>query len=233
MCSKLEIEQDPQVQAIRTHEPEMFKDKLPYGWEQCPKCGQLQVAGRFYRHEIRKRTFLVIIANLIHAFSSSISRWKCSGCKRTFTVYPPFALPYKQYTRESIVERSRAYVQVASLSYRKGMLENGRALYRRAAKAQEIDDRVVSHASLHRWISTLGQLSQTLRKALDMIKQAKPSCALFRELPLLQVHPRKHRSMKRRVELLCCAQLGMADRYYTKTFGRSIFPNLGTACAWT
>lgn len=237
MSSKIEIEQaaqiekSPELLAIRAHESEILQSNLPCGLKQCPKCGALQGIADFRRHEIRKRTYLVILCDWVHAIRSMISRWKCSNCQKAFTVYPCFALPYKQYTRQDIFKRSQAYVQCPKLSYRKGVRPGGRFLYRFAS--ERIDDRRLSHTSLYRWITRLGQLSDTLRKALEMIKRAKPSTGLFRELRLISIHPQKYRRIERKMKLLYCAQLGRTGECYTELFGRSIFPNLATACGWS
>jgi len=233
MLTKCEVEQIPVVLKIRAHEQQMLEDKPPCGLEQCPKCRAVQEDPRaFCRHEIRKRTFLVPLGNLVYAIRSCLSRWLCPLCSATFTVYPPFALPFKRYVLPEICARSRRYIEHDDLSYRRAVLENRRPVFRAADEPSQIDERALAPSTLHRWIATLSRLPQTLRTALDLIKQAAPDNGLFRQLAAVGIHPRKYRGEARRGALLRCGQLLMAAGPYKRIFGRPVFPNLATASAW-
>lgn len=226
------IEQDPIVQMIRARERELFDDKLLDALQQCPKCCGHE-PGIFRLHALRKRIFLVASVDLVYRIRSSLGRWKCLLCGQTFTFYPSFALPYKRYVTPTILARSKRYVQEDTMTYRAGVTQEGRPgpLYHAAADPEQIDDRSLAPSTLHRWISTLGQRTETLRSALDLIKQADPACGLFRRLPLLQPHPRKYRSQQRKKLLTCCRQLLETKAHYVRIFGVSLFPYFATAGA--
>jgi len=233
MLTKNEVEQIPVVLKIRAHEQEMLQDKPPCGLEQCPECGAVQDPLTFRRHEIRKRTFLVPVGNLVYAIDSCLSRWACPLCSKAFTVYPPFALPFKRYVLPEMIARSRRYIEHVGETYRSGVLENQRPVFRATDDPFQIDERCWAPSTLHRWISTLGRLPETMRAALDLIKQAAPGSGLLRHLAAGQIHPRKYRSDARRTALIRCDQLLRAMSPYQRIFGKSIFPSLATGSAWS
>lgn len=232
MLTKSEVEDIPVVREIRAHEQQIFEDKPPCGLEQCPKCGALQDPRAFRRHEIRQRTFLVPRGNLTFTIRSFLSRWGCPLCSKSFTVYPPFALPFKRHVLPEISARSRRYVEDDGVTYRGAVLENRRPVFRAAADSSQIDERSLAPSTLHRWISTFGRLPETMRAALDLIKRAAPASGLLRQLAAGKVHPRKYRSEARRTGLSRCGQLLTALAPYERIFGRPIFPNLATASGW-
>jgi hypothetical protein len=183
--------------------------------------------------------------HLVHRVLGLITRWKCPHCQRTFTVYPRFALRHKRYVLSEILDRSRQYVESDPLTYRQAVRDRGRPLFHAQDEAQAItadsseeqkeQEAVASLApsTLHRWVTTLGQLRHTMRRAVHLIRQRRPATGLFRALAGCRVAPGKYRSPERRRVLQACARLGRTEREYAQTFGASLFPHLATGCGWT
>lgn len=232
MLTNDEVEDIPVVREIRAHEQQILEGKPPCGLEQCPKCGAVQDPRSFRRHEIRQRTFLVPCGNLTYTIRSFLSRWGCPLCLKSFTVYPPFALPFKRHVLPEMISRSRRYIEDDGVTYRGAVLENRRPVFRAAVDPSQIDERSLAPSTLHRWISTLGRLPETMRAALDLIKRAAPGSGLLRQLAAGKINPCTYRSEARRAVLSRCGQLLMAMGPYERIFGRPIFPNLATASGW-
>ena len=205
--------------------------KAKHGWvscdlDTCPQCRGRP--GRFKRHGVRSRVFLVLAADMIKRVFSYLTRWKCPLCKRTFTLYPGFALPFKRYVLPFIQPRCAAYVEDDALTYRKGVEEAGEAICH-----EDADQGVVlAPSTLWRWVATLGQFPATLRQALDLIKQKDPATGVFRELGCLRIPAGKFCSEARKALLKRCRELVVADRVYALLFSVSVFPDLATVCGW-
>jgi len=63
------------------------------------------------KHGVRSRLFLVLVEAVILRVWSHLTRWKCPLCRRSFTLYPDFALPFKRHVLTFILERCAAYVE--------------------------------------------------------------------------------------------------------------------------
>jgi len=190
--------------------------------DRCPCCHGRPV--RFKRHGVRSRLFLVFAAEVIRRVWSYLTRWKCPLCKRTFTVYPDFALPFKRYVLAFILARCTAYVADVVRSYRDGVKESGKAI------SHEDADRGAElwPSTLWRWVDRLGRFPVTVRQALNLIKQKDPSTDIFRALGRLRIRAGKFRSEARKVILQHCGRLVIADQDYARLFSASIFPDLAT-----
>jgi hypothetical protein len=188
----------------------------------CPCCEGRPV--RFKRHGVRYRLFLVFVAEVIQRVWSYLTRWKCPLCRRTFTVYPDFALPFKRYVLPFILERCAAYVADAARIYREGVNEGGAAICHEDAESGV----VLWPSTLWRWVDRLGRFSVTVRQALNLIKQKDPSTDVFRALGRLRIRTGKFRSEARKVILQHCGKLMTADQEYARLFSASIFPDLAT-----
>ena len=77
----------------------------------CPKC--LEKPNFFKLHECKKRNFRYICDSFIYTVLSLLTRWKCPICKRTFTDYPSFALPFKRYVMIDIERLTNDYINSA------------------------------------------------------------------------------------------------------------------------
>ena len=194
----------------------------------CPHCqGE---PDHFRRHDRRKRVFLVVIERVVHKVLSALTRWRCPLCAGRFTLYPPFALPRKRYVKDAIFEFARAHLEEDELSYRRAVEVERMGIFHDRCDDRSIDDRSLSHSTLHRWYSFFSSLLMTLREAQHLVRQKSARSDLFRRV--FAVAPGKYRSEERRAILLEALRTLSTEREYRSLFGRSIFPELATACAW-
>ena len=224
---------------IESYRNQVLQGKISCELPPCPFCGALPDG--FRRHEARRRIFYVIGGQWVEIVWCRITRWKCSHCGKIRTQHPPFALPYKRYTRQILMGFSQAYLEDEASSYRKAVPESssGQALedglpigFASKPGEEEIDERQLAHSTLYRWVTTLGGFKEVLRSALDLILQKNPASAICRGLVSLKVAPSKYVKAAREGVLRRCRQLLHLEGNYRHTFGTSIFPYLATRCAW-
>ncbi len=77
-----------------------------------------------------------------------VSRWKCQLYKRTFTVYPEFALPYKRYLLPDIIELAAKYLEDDRQTYHRNVLRNNVEIYHKASEGSESESQL-AHTTLH------------------------------------------------------------------------------------
>lgn len=195
--------------------------------DRCPRCHGRPV--RFKRHGVRSRLFLVFAAEVIRRVWSYLTRWKCPLCRRTFTLYPGFALPFKRYVLAFILARCTAYVEDVVRTYREGVKEEGEPISHEDAAAGV----QLWPSTLWRWVDRLGRLAVTVRQALNLIKQKDPSTDIFRALGRLRIRAGKFRSQARRLLLQRGRELATVDREYARLFSASVFPDLATRSGFT
>lgn len=200
--------------------------KISCELDTCPCCGA-QGAG-FKRHGVRNRLFLVFADCVVRRVWSYLTRWKCLLCKRSFTLYPDFALPFKRYVLPLIQERCAAYVEDDARTYREGVEEKGEPISHEDADGGA----ELWPSTLWRWVDTLGRFPVTVRQALDLIKQKDPSTGVFRELGRLGIREGKFRSPERKIVLQGCRELVTMDRVYVRLFPASVFPGLAIRCGF-
>jgi hypothetical protein len=173
----------------------------------------------------------VIVDRIVKRVCSWVTRWKCLICRRTFTLYPDFALPHKRYVRQDVCRLCGHYVNDDRLSYRRAVEVHRMAVFHDAEANGKLSDRRLSPTTPHRWIAFLGGLKQTLTEAWRLIRAQSPGCDLFRGSTA--VAPWKYRSEPRKGVLQTCGRLLQADQAYGNLFKISIFPHLGTGCRWS
>jgi hypothetical protein len=201
----------------------------------CLACSREPVV--FKRHDTRYRIFYVITNDGILRVISMVTRWKCTLCKRTFTAYPEFALPYKRYLLPDMVDLAANYLEDDLQTYRRAVLRNNAEIYHKCSDGRESGS-PLAHTTLHRWIGTLGKMRQTVAKALDYIKQKCPQSNIFREVATLVVHLRKYRSLERKDLLVRCRTLLRVQEEFVRVFSdrlrrASIFPKLAAKYSWS
>jgi hypothetical protein len=194
----------------------------------CPNCGGQP--GRFRRHDRRKRVFLVILGRVVHKVLSALTQWKCPLCRRKFTLYPPFALPHKRYVKDSVFELAHAYLQKDELSLRETVEVKRMPVFYASREDSSIDERSLSHSTLHRWLAFFASLLRTIREAQQLVREKSARSDLFRRV--FAVAPTKYLSEERRAVLVTALRALSTDKEFRSLFGRSIFPELATACAW-
>jgi hypothetical protein len=195
----------------------------------CPRCGGHP--GEFRLHDCRKRAFLYVLERLVQSTWCWLTRWKCSLCCKTFTLYPAFALPFKRYVAETVLGLSEHYVTEDTASYRRAVRVDGMPVFHAEKEAGTMGTRILEHSTLHRWIPFFTGLGRVQREALKLIRAAAPASGVFRRIA--PVAPWKYRSPERGTILQGARQFFVAAREYAALFGASIFPRLATACAWT
>jgi len=240
------VEASSMVEEIWTYRDAVIHDRVRPSFRQCPQCQyESQEGERFRRHEARDRWFWVVVDCMVQRVLSLITRWKCVHCQGTFTLYPRFALPHKRYVLAELWPRAQRYVQEDGVSYRRASTTNARPVFHDRDESEEItrdsneEDRIqervpaLAHTTVYRWVTTLGQLPNTMRRAGEWIRQRQPETRLFRDLAGFRIRAGKYRSDGRGRVLQACRALGLAEATYQSVFGISVFPNLATSCGWT
>jgi hypothetical protein len=194
----------------------------------CPRCHE--EPDEFRLHDRRERSFLVVAGRVVKRVISLLSRWKCTLCKLTFILYPPFALPRKRYVRDCVFELAEWYLDDDELSYREAVEVEGMPVFRDRRDDGSIDERSLSHSTLYRWLPCFCLFSATFAEAMRLLRVSAAPTDLFRKV--FAVAPRKYRSEERRSVLAAALRALSSEREYHVLFGRSIFPELATACAW-
>lgn len=216
---------------IESYRNQVLQGKISCELPPCPFCGAPPDC--FKRHEARRRTFYAMGGQWVEVVWCRITRWKCSHCGKIRTQHPPFALPYKRYTRPTLMGFSQAYLEDEDSSYRKAVLEDGLPIgYASKPGKEEIDERQLAHSTLYRWVTTLGGFKEVLRSALDLILQKDPASAICRGLASLKVAPSKYVKAPREGVIRRCLELLHLEVSYRQTFQASIFPYLATRYAW-
>ena len=219
------IGRDP-CEGIREYGRQATCGEISCALDRCPRCKAEPL--RFKWHGVRKRLFVVFVDWVVRRACSYLTRWKCPLCNRTFTLYPPFALPFKRYVLDFIQARCAAYARDEARTYREGVEEEGKAI------SHEDPDGGAElwPSTLWRWVDSLGRFDVTLRQALNLIKQKDPSTGLFRALGRIQIRAGKFRSEARKTLLIRCRELALAEGVYGSLFSASFFPDLATRCGW-
>ena len=213
------------LENIKAHQRRVEKDKItPDNLPPCPRCF---VESVFFKiHAYRERRFLIIIEMLIKAAYCTLVRFRCPGCGKTFTHYPDFAIPHKHYTRPSITEFCARYLELDDMTYQKSVMVDG------SVPGYPQADATLAPSTLHRWITTVGQLPRTCRTALGFVLQENPALSICRDLARLNVPRRKYKTQQREKQLIGCRQLVIVERAFHSIFKKSIFTNLATRCAF-
>ena len=211
---------------IKAHQEKVEKNKItPDNLPPCPRCS---VESEFFKiHAYRERRFLIIIKMLIKAAHCSLVRFGCPGCGKTFTHYPDFAIPHKHYTQPTITGFSERYVESDDRTYQKSVMVDG------SMPGYPDSDATLSPSTLHRWITTVGQLPRTCRIALSLVLQENPALSICRDLARLIVPQRKYKTKPRKKQLVGCRQLVIIEAFFQAAFNTSIFTKLATRCGFS
>ena len=209
----------------------MLRNKIHCKLPPCPFCNTPPTV--FTRHQARRRGFRILCGLLVDVVLGLVIRWKCPGCKKTFTQQPPFALRCKRFTRETILDFSGSYLEDEASSYRKTVLEEGMPI---GYPTKTVNDSLIypelAHTTPYRWISSLGGFKEIPRRALDHVLQANPASTVHRDLTALKISPGKYVKTTREKVLKRCRQLIYLEAEFRAAFDASIFPFFATTCAW-
>ena len=212
------------LEKIKAHEQDILSGKVTGFLEICPQCDSRPVS--FKIHEYKNRLFLVIDKSFVSKIEAALARIKCPVCKRSFTYYPDFALPYKRYVKDNILEICEAYVENDESTY------NDMVHYDDIQIAYEdnedvIDNRYLDRSTVWRWIAFIGSLNSVLNNTLKLIRQRSATSPVFRRIHI--PHPGKYRSNRRRLVLQQSMRLLDAAKEFICLFNTSIFPDFATA----
>ena len=145
---------------------------------------------------------------------------------------PSFALPHKRFVTEVVCDRAQAFLG-SDLSYRATVRSEGRALVYddRQDEALGHQGAALSHSTVWRWLSWLGDgLQGTFREARRLIQAKDPCSPLHRQD--WSVSSAKYRSDQRRQTLERALQALVVTKVFQNLFGKAIFPNFGTRWNW-
>ena len=76
-------------QEIKSHTQRVEAGERPCHYAACPGCDG---KGPFRLHDCRRRTWRLVVDGCVQVVRSWILRWKCPGCGKRFTDYPPFCV---------------------------------------------------------------------------------------------------------------------------------------------
>ncbi len=209
-------------QEIQNYTEKVRKGKVSCNLPPCPRCNTL--SDTFKRHEARQRQFLVVVKQIVHNESGLLIRWKCPACNKSITGYPDFALPYKRYTRQTIMNYSDKYVSDDKMTYRKLVIK--------MPLGYSESEKQLEYSTVHRWISTLGRFNEIIRKSQELILQADPASTVCRDMANLSINRNKYQKNDRKKTLFGCRKLLFLEALYPIIFGVSIFPKFATTCGF-
>lgn len=178
---------------IKAYQQRVEKNKITSNdLDPCPRCNLEPI--HFKIHAYRERRFLIIVEMLVKGVYCTLVRFKCTGCGKTFTFYPDFAVPHKHYTRQTVVHFSRSYVEDDQKTYEDAVMtvdgvpecsEKGRPL---------------APSTIHHWISTLAGIFTAYQEAKTKALQKGASSRLCKT----QIPGKKYRTLRRKELLLKC-----------------------------
>jgi hypothetical protein len=192
----------------------------------------------FAKHDCARRKFRIRIYDptldeiVVEVIESWRVRFRCRHCLKTFTEYPPFALPHKRFVKQEVLAKALKY-----LSAEKKPKPKCRATYREAvwegrgplSYAEDQEGRQVSHSTVWRWLSWLGSRNDLREQATQLIFQKDPQANLHWKPHPIAKH--KVRSERRRKTLEQAAMMLDVVETFSLLFGVSLFTHLGTCGA--
>lgn len=204
-----------QHQAIEDHTRRILRAEpsVPYR-ESCRSCN----SERFVRHDVRRREFYWLDElGCSRSCSSWIARWKCLECKTIFTDYPPFALPEKRYTKDTVFDAVQSFCEGHKTTYR-SPIPVAPSLEKRAG---------VAGSTLWRWISWMRSRQWVPMQIVEFISGKYPDSMLHRFLGL--VAPWKARSDDRLKDVCNARRFVLFVRIFERENNGRVSPTLQQA----
>lgn len=211
---------------IQNYNREIKSGEYPKPGERCPKCKE--EVREYKLHDQRKKKFRIVVEALVQIITTILVRWKCSLCKRTFTVYPDFAVPYKQYALPHILELGENYLKKEEVSYEQAP-KDGRSRisypeeYSKQKAHEQGHESFLAPTTIRRWVCWLGSFKHALTNSLDMIKQKCPQTDIFRKLS--PTFGRKYRSPIQKSILETALRVLQVRQEYDRVFTSKFFPH--------
>ena len=208
------------IEKIKAHKKEVLSRKVPDNLQICPKCGG---NSRFFKlHDSRFRLFLVIVDCFVKQVEALLGRWKCPLCHRTSTYYPDFAIPYKRYVKDNILQLSQKYLEGDNSTYETVVRKEDAAIAYDSADSKKYDS-YLAGTTVWWWLHYIGSLKHVVSKAFSLIREKDPSSEIFRQIQPIKA--KKYRSNERKKVLQRCARLLNAEAEFRRLFSSSIFPH--------
>jgi len=216
------------MEDIKAYKTQVEKNQITA--QNLPDCAKCGLAARHFKdHAFRERRFLIIVDMTVQSEYAPLVRFRCPACKKTVVYYPDFALPYKHYTRQSIVGFAERSVASETATYQQAVMVKEQ----HAVPGYPDGEKSLAPSTVHRWVTTLSGLPRTTQAALNLIRQQDPATKVCRDLAQLTVAPGKYKSPARKKRLLDCLRLIIVEAFFKATFHLSIFTNLAINCAFT
>lgn len=204
---------------INKHTDDVKKCRVKAPEGPCPLC--LEQPDSYKRHDYRKRKFRLVSGDFVKIITSFLIRWKCPICRKPFTDYPSFAIPYKRFTLPDMLILSQKYINHEKLTYRKTVIQN-----RIKIGYEDYDTCFLSHSSIWRWIEFLGGWQEMIKPACRLIRRKDPDNSILKASTLITAF--KYRSTHRKTVLEHAIRMIDVCRRYFKFYGHALFPRFGT-----
>jgi hypothetical protein len=195
----------------------------------------LPFSASFTKHDCARRKFRVRVYDptldemVVEIIASWRVRFRCGNCLKTFTEYPPFALPHKRFVKQDVLAKAEKYLSAEQpgcrATYRETVWEGTVPV----SYAKDQEGHQLSHVSVWRWLSWLGSLEDLLQRAIRLIFQKDPQADLHWKPHPIADH--KVRSEARRQTLQRAARMLDVVEKFSLLFGVSLFTHFGTAGA--
>ena len=140
--------------AIQRHTDAVISGKIPVPQKRCPHC---LTKDNFRLHECRRRSFRYIIGSTVKVTLTLLPRWKCEVCQKTFTAYPPFAVPHKRFVLSDIEKLCQRYLKDRQETYYSTVSNEGSPIGYDEGTDSEVNH-FLAPSTLWRWISWLGRI---------------------------------------------------------------------------
>ncbi len=202
------------IEDIKAYQEKVEKDKITSkDLPPCPRCNLDSLL--FKIHAYRERRFLVIVEMLIKSVHCTLIRFRCTGCNKTITNYPDFAIPHKHYTRQTIFNFSNSYIEDDQKTYKTAVISDD-------GVPENSDSGHLAPSTIHRWVSTLAYLNIAYQAILATSLQKNPSSNCLKNLAHLAIPERKFKTHKRKRCLLRCRWFFQVESFLESQFSPSL-----------
>ncbi len=206
------------IDEIETHKKQVRSGVIPDDLKFCEFCNESLSSLKL--HEARFRVFYYIVDCYVYKKESWLGRWRCTACKKTFTYYPEYCLPYKRYVKADILKYCSLYLNNAKISYRSVVKHGFYVIVHKAA--EQTKQSAFSSTNIWRWQSFLSTRSKVEQKGLQLIREKSSAYQIFREVYTMS--KLKYRTLNRKKELLQALKLLKVEEIFLTT----IFPKFAT-----
>lgn len=141
-------------------------------------------------------------------------------------ITPTFVLPYKRYDSETLLGRSRNYLQNDRQTYRSSVRDSNQVIGYQTPPGKPIDERALSPSTIWRSVTWLGSQVAALAVGLRLLLKHDPNSTCHRFVGA--VAPHKFRSPQRELKLRQARQLLHLIDDWDRNFDEKFFPRFAT-----